>query len=321
MCLQHPGQVPEALRDPVTTEGPARWNQSSWPAGQPGEDWGAQGAWSPCRLEQVRAGPPWLSLSLLSRRPGLPEVLSCDPTGPLTPTDVGATPLPHRGHWWVSAPVLWQKQVGVADGMCRRPSPCPHAGAGCHGRQADGGLGLLTTPWPCCPGCPPELSHPAFSPRTGSSPALLSPTPPPQAVLRGQLGVRTGTGSSPSSGARTGNGSRCQWGGQGPRHGVPVSAGGGGRGPGDRSPSASYKGRLLSVHTEVQELVVDSLSHTGRYRREGALRLLGCTPRAGVREPLGSAPTVWAEPLSEANTSPAGVSACLIFKLEKQLKN
>lgn len=73
--------VPEALRDAVTTEGPAPGGirapglQANLErAGGPG----AHGA--PCRLEQVRAGPPWLSL--LSRRPGLPK---SSPVTPLAP--------------------------------------------------------------------------------------------------------------------------------------------------------------------------------------------------------------------------------------------
>lgn len=61
----------------------------------------------------------------------------------------------------------------------------------------------LTTPWPCRPDCPPELSRPAFSPRTGArpSPPFSHPCPPP------------GSAEGPL------------WG-QGPGDGVPVPAGG-----------------------------------------------------------------------------------------------
>lgn len=73
--------------------------------------------------------------------------------------------------------------------------------------------------------------------------------------------------------------------------GVPVSAGGGARTWGRES--QCQLGAGLSVHTEVRELVVGSLSHTGRgYRREGGTQATGVHTQGWSREPLGSAPAV-----------------------------
>lgn len=73
--------------------------------------------------------------------------------------------------------------------------------------------------------------------------------------------------------------------------------------------------------TEVGEPVVGSLRHTGRGTEEkGALRLLGSAPRAGAESPW-EAP----QPCEQSpNLKPAPpcrcLCTCLIFKLEKQLK-
>lgn len=179
--------------------------------------------------------------------------------------------------------------------MFSRPSPCPRAGAGCHGRGRQmAGWCCLTTPWPCRPGCPPELSRPAFSPRTGArpSPPFSHPRPPP------------GSAEGPL------------WG-QGPGDGVPVPAGGEDQGVGSRC----QRGGARPLCTEVGEPVVGSLRHTGRGTEEkGALRLLGSAPRAGAESP-------WEVPQpceQSPNLKPAPpcrcLCTCLIFKLEKQLK-
>lgn len=157
----------------------AGWNQRSWPTGQPGREGGPGARGAPCRLEQAQAGGAVAVLSLRSCRPGLLKSPPVTPPAPQPPLMSGS----HRCPLGAVVGVGTCPPAEAGGGgrwHVRSPLPLPsRRGRLPWERQADGGLGLLTTPWPCRPGCPPELSRPAFSPRTGACPWLSLPPPPP----------------------------------------------------------------------------------------------------------------------------------------------
>lgn len=146
------------------------------------------------------------------------------------------------------------------------------------GRQmAD--LGLLTTPWPCCPGCPSELSHPAFSPSDrGSSPALLSLYPRPPGSVEGPRG-----GEDPGLGSRSQQwgkdrgmrGPGASGGGKDLGTGVPVTSGGEDLGTGVPVPAG---GRPLCAHGSMGAgCWFSEVTLGGGTEEKGALRPLGHT--------------------------------------------
>lgn len=216
---------------------------------------GAPGA--PCRLEQARKGGALcgptiggrVSLGLLGP--------SCDPTGSPTPTDVGATLIPSGAA--VGAGTCPPAEAG-GGGRWHVQSPLPlpsRRGRLPWERQADGGLVLPDHTLALPPRLPARAQPPSFlsEDRGSSLPSLLPPPALPQAVLRGRCGGED------------------QGRGEGPGSGVPVPAGEGGR----------------PLCTEVGELVVGSLRHTGR---EGGSQATGVRTQGWGREPLGSAPAM-----------------------------
>ena len=217
---------------------------------------------------------------------GLPGP-SCDPTSPLAPTDVKATLIPSGAA--VGAGTCPPAEAGGGGRWhVQLPLPLPsRRGRLPWERQADGGLVLPDHTLALPPRLPARAQPPSFlsEDRGSSQPSLLPPCPPP------------GSAEGPLWGRGPGD-----WG-QGPGSGVPVPVG----------------GRPLC--TEVGELVVGSLRHTGRGTEEKwALRLLGSAPRAGAESPW-EAP----QPCEQSpNLKPAPPCRCLcaylIFKLKKQLK-
>ena len=204
--------VPEALRDTVTTEGPTPGGiRAPGLQANPDENWWARGAWSPLQAG-AGAGGGRRSCAVPAFMPAwAPEVPSCDPTGPPTPTEVGVTPRPLGGRGGCrhlsSGRSRWGRQMAcaVAPPLALAQGPVAMGEAGRW--QAGAADHTLALP----PRLPARAQPPSFlSEDRGLSPALPSPTPTlPQAVLRGHC--PGDWGPSARGGARTwGLGSRCQ---------------------------------------------------------------------------------------------------------------
>lgn len=157
----------------------------------------AGGAWSPLQAG-AGAGGGRRSCAVPAFMPAwAPEVPSCDPTGPPTPTDVGVTPLPLGGRGGCrhlsSGRSRWGRQMACAVAPPLALAQGPVAMGEASRWRAGAADHTLALP----PRLPARAQPPSFlSEDRGLSLALPSPTPAlPQAVLRGRCrGEDPGTG-------------------------------------------------------------------------------------------------------------------------------